>query len=53
MNIHITFFDLRATEDQDTNFLITRVPVTLLGGEETNLAKVIKAIILYSSTTYG
>jgi len=22
------------TEDQDTNFLITRVPVTLLGSEE-------------------
>lgn len=34
MNIHIIFFDLMATEDQDTKFLITRVPVTLLGGDE-------------------
>lgn len=42
-----------ATEDQDTNFLVTRVPVTLLGSEEINLTKVIKAIILFSPTTYG
>ena len=35
-----------ATECQDTNF-------SLRGGEELNLAKVIKAIILCSPITYG
>jgi hypothetical protein len=34
MSVNIIFFDLMAAEYQDTNFLITRVPVTLLGDEE-------------------